>query len=166
MFIQTEMVTMRDGAKMFTVVFKPQAEGKYPIIFVRSPYTPPYEEITEENYEMLEGMTFGISLGTTVTLKDTMDAGYCYVLQHGRGTGNSEGIQDHMADDYNDTNDTLDWIRKQDFYDGEIFMTGSSYLSWNALLMAGDHHKDIKGLVLIVPNFWHYAISHLYFSTL
>ncbi len=35
------MLPMRDGVRLATVVFRPRAEGRYPAILVRSPYSAP-----------------------------------------------------------------------------------------------------------------------------
>ena len=32
------MLPMRDGIRLATVVFRPRAEGRYPVLLVRSPY--------------------------------------------------------------------------------------------------------------------------------
>ena len=108
-FVTEHQVVMRDGVTLYTVLQQPEAEGKFPVVFIRSPYS-----VGQNDFERLK-------------TEDTH--GYATVYQHCRGTGNSRGEFNAYLNERNDGLDTLEWIRKQSFYNGEIFLLGGSYLS-------------------------------------
>src|ERR1700749_4678166 len=55
------MLPMRDGIRLATVVFRPRAEGRYPVLLVRSPYAvgisdqskPMYAAQFKKNYVLI-----------------------------------------------------------------------------------------------------------------
>src|ERR1700758_4377553 len=65
------MVPMRDGAKLAANIFRPKADGRFPVILMRSPYGKPDEKWGEA--------------------KRYIPAGYAMVVQDCRGRGKSEG---------------------------------------------------------------------------
>ena len=73
----TYMIPMRDGVKLFTVVYTPVAEGTYPVLILRTPY----EAETGENYDPLKNPAE----------KDLAADGYIFVYQDVRGKYKSEG---------------------------------------------------------------------------
>lgn len=153
--IESKMAIMRDGAELYTIIIKPQGEGQFPVVLAISPYSAPYAiPTTFENYT---------SLNPILGANDYMAfvaAGYCVLFQHCRGTGNSTGEFQYALNECDDACDTLDWIRAQDFYNGEIFRFGGSYLGLTALIDAHKHHKDVKGIVALVPNTWPYETAN------
>lgn len=165
MNISTTMVVMGDGIELYTYIIKPTESGKFPTVLIRSPYTAPYDaELTIENLPMLEPM-IGLQLGGRIgevdyaSVRKLLEAGYCLVWQHNRGTGNSGGKLEHFLHDYDDGVTTLDWVRRQDFYNEEIYMCGASYLGWNSLLNAITPQKDVKAIATIAPNYWHHEVA-------
>jgi len=74
LFDSNRMIPMRDGTQLAANVFRPKADGRYPVILMRSPYGKP-----EAN--------FGDAKRYTA-------AGYAMVLQDCRGRGKSEGSWD------------------------------------------------------------------------
>lgn len=70
---QKVMMPMRDGIRLATDIYRPKGDGKYPIVFSRTPY----------NFN-----TWGDGKMTTRTLEDAYQAvsrGYVYVVQNERG---------------------------------------------------------------------------------
>src|SRR5690606_23777672 len=78
------MIEMRDGVKLFTVVYSPKDKSeKYPILMVRTPYSSgPYGEDK-----------FAGFLGAS---KDFVQEGFIFVIQDVRGRYMSEGEFDNM----------------------------------------------------------------------
>ena len=70
-----------DGANFFTMVLKPEKEGKFPVVITRSPYVSALKDKPEE--EILEGFKNGG--------KSWAENGYVLVSQHCRGQGKSSG---------------------------------------------------------------------------
>ena len=98
--IREEYVTTRDGTKLYTEVVIPGEGGKFPVIVERHPYVS-----TRMNADYYQKKDF---------------RGYVHILQHCRGAGMSEGEFFPYQTEETDGLDLLDWIRKQDFYNGEI----------------------------------------------
>ena len=130
--IEKHWVTMKDGKRLFTLVKKPKAEGRYPVILWRTPYDTPENE------------------GEALLKTDTGD--YAVVQQQCRGTARSEGEFVPYVDERSDGLATLDWIRKQPFYNGEIYPQGGSYLSSVHLSYLDTRPADIPTADLAVQD--------------
>ncbi|MBV9811324.1 MAG: CocE/NonD family hydrolase, partial [Acetobacteraceae bacterium] len=139
---------MRDGVKLTTFLYEPQAAGRYPVIMIRSPYgrlsSPP-------------STCFSDALGGTVI--PYAQQGYVGVVQEVRGTYTSEGIYNPVFQEINDGYDAIEWAARQSFSNGKIGMMGPSYLAitqWEAAgttpphlvaiapsIMATDYHDNV-----------------------
>ena len=140
--IETWMET-RDGVKLYTVVQLPKAEGRFPLIVRRNPYAKEKIDIEEWKHgEMQGGGKYGV------------------VLQHCRGTGMSEGICIPYLSEHNDGLDLLEWIRKQPFYQGELFLSGGSYLSSVHFSYLSTNPPDVKAAFLAVQDSERYNILY------
>lgn len=107
----TELVAMRDGARMATDVFLPAGKGPWPVILVRTPYG--------------KGTMAGQARQWTAH-------GYAFVSQDCRGTGKSEGRYLPFMDDHFDGYDTVEWAAKQSWSNGRVGMTGASAMGITA----------------------------------
>src|SRR6185436_9443223 len=87
-----EMVPMRDGVKLSTIIYLPEGAGPWPVVLVRTPY----------------GKASQTRLNSAWTR-----AGLAFVAQDCRGTFQSEGKYRPFADDQSDGYDTVEWIAKQ-----------------------------------------------------
>jgi putative CocE/NonD family hydrolase len=121
-------IVMRDGAKLFTVVYAPRdTTKKYPIMFTRTPYSVgPYGE---DKYRT--------ALGPSQLFAED---GFIFVYQDVRGRFMSEGQFVDMRpinvkkngpsdiDESTDTYDTIDWLVKNiPNNNGKVGMWGISY---------------------------------------
>ena len=107
-FIRQAMVPMRDGVRLATTIFLPEAEGRYPVVLQRRPYN----RITG-----LAGW------------EDWVRNGYVFIVQDTRGRYDSEGEFAPFTQEFNDTPDTIGWIRQQAWCNGKVGMMGPSYLA-------------------------------------
>lgn len=126
------MVPMRDGIRLHTKIWRPQAPGRYPVVLSRgyNPTGPAYA-------------------GPLVT------AGYAYVGQATRGHESSEGahgVADRYLADAQDGYDTLTWIAQQPWSDGNIAMYGKSYWAGTQWLVATEQHPSLKAIIPQVMN--------------
>ena len=140
-----EMVPMRDGVKLYTYGILPPEGEKCGIIVVRNSYAGEYK-VDMRTYARKQ-------IGT-------LKRGYAYVYQHVRGTGMSEGDWITYANERADGLALLDWVRKLPHYNGEIFLTGGSYLAsvhWSYL---GTNPPDVKGAVLNIQDVNRYNIRY------
>lgn len=100
----THMVPMRDGVRLATDVYLPNATGAFPVILYRTPYD-----------------------------KDT-DPGPTHVLEHGvavvtqdhRGCHASEGEYTAFGADGRDARDTVAWMDAQPWFNGVLATEGNS----------------------------------------
>ena len=140
-----KQIPMRDGAKLFTVIYVPNdASKKYPIMFDRTPYSAgPYGE-------GIYKMTLGPSM---LFAKD----GYIFVYQDVRGRYMSEG--DFVAtrpyipnkkkktdvDESSDSYDTIDWLVKNlPNNNGKVGTWGISAPGFYTTMTAIDAHPALK----------------------
>ena len=127
---------MEDGVELYTAILLPEKGAKCPVIITRSPY----EKKQSANL--------------------TEEGPYGKILQHCRGTGLSQGVCQAYRNERKDGLELLEWIRKQDFYNGEIFLYGGSYLSSVHFAYLGTGQKDIKGAFLAVQDCKRYNILY------
>ena len=101
--------------KLFTVVLLPNATDKFPVVIVRNPYVDKFENEKEEN----------IAIEYLNENKEWLNRGYAVVIQHCRGRGKSEGDCIPYINERDDGLNLQEWVRKQRFYNGEIFLRGN-----------------------------------------
>lgn len=103
------MVPMRDGVELATEHFAPKLPGKHPTILMREPY----------------GLSGFATIGEVYA-----ERGYHVVLQACRGTDKSGGVFDPFGHERDDGLDTIDWIKRQPWFDGRLGTSGPSYLGY------------------------------------
>ncbi len=144
-YIKSEhQIQMRDGKKLYTVVYAPKdTSQKYPILMHRTPYgSGPY------------GDAYRPSLGPSPLFAQE---GYIFVYQDVRGTFMSEGefedVRPHIQDKKNkndidessDTYDTIHWlIGNLPNNNGRVGIWGISYPGFYAVTALMDPHPALK----------------------
>jgi putative CocE/NonD family hydrolase len=121
-------VPMRDGPKLLTDIYRPKAEGKYPVILIRTPYQKDMDE-TQASYFARRG--------------------YVVAVQNCRGRFGSPGTWEPFIHEPKDGHDAVEWLAAQPFSSGKVGMIGGSYVGWVqwwAASMKPPH------LVTIIPN--------------
>jgi putative CocE/NonD family hydrolase len=78
--------------------------------------------------------------------------GYAIVYQDCRGTGESEGIFDPLTSEADDGVDTVDWIRRQAWCDGNIGTFGHSYLGFTQWATASRAPVGLKANTVQLVN--------------
>ncbi len=92
-------VRMRDGTILRTDHYAPDLPGA-PTVLVRTPY--------------------GRGGPTSLLCRAVAERGFHVVLQSCRGTGGSGGAFEPMLHERDDGLDTVDWLRRQPWYDGRL----------------------------------------------
>src|SRR6266404_5949833 len=139
----TVMIPMRDGVKLFTVIYSPvNAIGKYPFMIERTPYGA---------FNQSDTFDFSKIPGYADMAKD----GYLFVFQDIRGKYQSEGKMEmnrpmyHKADpsaidESTDSYDAIDWLVKNvPNNNGRAGIRGVSYDGWLAMLASVDPHPAL-----------------------
>ena len=123
-------IPMRDGVGLSSNIFRPGSLAKLPTILVRTPYNK------------------GVALGPAYRL--FVENGYAVVVQDVRGKYESDGVFNSHDQEGPDGEDTLEWIARQNWSDGQIGMVGGSYLGivqWKLALLNNPHLKAIFPIV-------------------
>ncbi|MEB2778029.1 CocE/NonD family hydrolase [Algoriphagus sp. D3-2-R+10] len=122
---------------MATDIYRPKGEGKYPVVFSRTPYN----FNTWGNGEM--------NTRTMQTALSWVEKGYAYVVQNERGRYFSEGDWDILGVPLTDGYDAFEWMSKQDWSNGKIGTLGcSSTAEWQMAVASLDH----PALTALVPQ--------------
>ena len=87
-----EMVAMRDGVKLSTIIYLPEGSGPWPVVLIRTPYGK--QSQTRSNSEWTKN-------------------GFAFVVQDVRGTFKSEGKYRPFVHDQADGYDTIEGLPKQ-----------------------------------------------------
>ncbi|MBQ5602438.1 MAG: CocE/NonD family hydrolase [Clostridia bacterium] len=136
-----------NGENFFTICLLPEKSGRFPTVISRSPYVKhtvgmPEEKIVEEYYE---------------GARTWLERGYAFVFQHCRGQGKSTGAFVPYIHEREDGLALREWIRKQDFYNGELYLVGASYTA-SLHYATAPFEDDIKGAVFEVQDSERYRL--------
>ena len=107
-------VPMRDGVTLVADVYRPQAEGRFPVLLQRTPYN-------------RSAPTTGVVLASH---------GYVVVLQDTRGRFGSEGEFYPFRNEASDGYDTVEWAAALPYANGRVGMFGGSYVGATQMLAA------------------------------
>jgi len=130
----SRMIPMRDGVKLEAWIFKPShLAGKAPAIL----------ELTQYDIDGGRGQDF----------KTFVQRGYVFVQVEVRGRGRSGGVK---ADDLGlqvgrDGHDTVEWIARQPWSDGHVFMYGGSFVGMTQWRTAAQLPPHLSGIAPYVP---------------
>ncbi len=137
------------GAELFTFVMLPEKDGTFPTVVMRSPYVDQFEDMTHN-----EVVQFYAD-----TQKAWPERGYAIVCQHCRGRGKSSGDCIPYVNEREDGLRLQEWIRKQSFYNGELYLCGGSYCT-TVHYVTAPFADDIKGAVFAVQDHERYNICY------
>ena len=138
-----------EGAELFTVICLPQQEETFPTVIYRSPYVDAEEHKSEEE----------ICTARLNTYREWVQSGYAVVFQHCRGRGKSTGDCIPYIFEREDGLFLQNWIREQSFYNGELYLCGSSYTS-SVHFVTAPFAGDIRGAVLEVQDCERYNCNY------
>jgi putative CocE/NonD family hydrolase len=121
-------VPMRDGVKLLTDLYRPKADGKFPVILIRTPYKKDMTE-PQANYYARRG--------------------YVVAVQNCRGRFGSPGTWEPFVHEAKDGHDAVEWLAAQPQSSGKVGMIGGSYVGWVQWWAASQRPPH---LVTIIPN--------------
>lgn len=127
------MVSMRDGTRLATDVYRPDSAARLPVLLVRLAYGK-------------NTLTTTLSGTPMPDLLRLVSAGYAVVAQDSRGTFASEGDFDPLADETSDGVDLLRWVTAQPWSNGRIGTYGLSYLGMTQWLLAGENPGELLAI--------------------
>ena len=119
---------MRDGVRLYAVLFRPDGGECFPTLLIRSPYSTQHPRYMEWAQRFVQ-------------------SGYAVVMQDCRGRYESEGIWRPYVDETLDGYDTQQWVGAQPWCDGNVGTFGISYPGFTQLLPAPLRSPYVKALV-------------------
>ena len=134
-------VTMADGTGLATDIYRPVGLDTAPAILMRTAYgkaapsTKPF------------AMAFA-------------RRGYIVVAQDVRGTGNSDGSFVPLVNERSDGADTVSWLSRQPWFDGQLGLFGLSYLGFTANAIAVDNPPQVKAVFAPVTTRSFYPVYY------
>jgi putative CocE/NonD family hydrolase len=129
---------MRDDALLYADVYRPAGPGPFPVLLTRTPYDK-------------------AGSGVNPFIIRAATAGYAVVVQDVRGRFTSDGTFTTFVNERQDGFDTLDWLVRQPWCDGQIGMFGGSYVGLTQWQAAMSGHPALKAIVPYVTasNYHH-----------
>src|SRR5882724_3957011 len=122
-------VKMRDGVTLHADIYRPKADGKFPVLLQRTPY--------DKNNEV----GFGL---------EGAARGYVVIVQDVRGRYASDGEWYTFKHESDDGYDTVEWAAALPYSDGRVGMFGGSYVGATQMLAAVAHPPHLAGICPVV----------------
>ena len=144
------MIPMRDGTKLYTLIYMKKGTSNGPILLSRTPYDATKSTartVSQRLTEVLPAMD-----------GEFVEDGYIRVYQDIRGLHHSEGefvmtrpivgpLNATKVDESTDAYDTIDWLVKNlPEGNGKVGVVGSSYLGFTTLMAEIDPHPALKAV--------------------
>ncbi|GEL76481.1 CocE/NonD family hydrolase [Tenuibacillus multivorans] len=127
-------IPMRDGVMLSADVYLPKGEGVYPTIVVRTPY------MKTRDKEHQQALYFS-------------NHDYSVVNIDVRGRGDSDGEFVPYRHDGIDGYDSIEWVAKQPWCDGNVGTLGGSYLGRIQWLTALEKPPALKAMIpMVTPS--------------
>jgi len=146
-------IVMDDGLVLRADVFRPMAEGRYPVIMTYGPYgkgvafqegyKTSWEIMCRENPDAVSGTTNQYANWEVVDPEKWVPDGFVCVRVDSRGAGRSPGYLCHNNDrEQQDYHDCIEWAAVQPWSTGKVGLNGISYYGanqWRAAAMQPPH---------------------------
>lgn len=121
----------RDGVTLYSDIYHPRTDGKFPVILMRTPY--------DKSASWAVGPAYQIA-----------SHGYVVIVQDVRGRYTSEGewypFRHESADGY----DAIEWAAELPYSNGKVGMMGASYVGATQMLAAVAHPPHLAGICPMV----------------
>ncbi len=147
-------VRMRDGIELSADIYRPDHEGRYPALLLRTPY----------------GKDPSVSMSAgAYDPRFYAERGYAVVVQDCRGRFDSEGEFEPFVDEGRDGYDTHEWIGRQPWSNGRIGGLGQSYFGLTQLFPAIEGSRFLTTVVPVMTtadtfNNWIYQDGAFFLS--
>jgi putative CocE/NonD family hydrolase len=121
----------RDGVTLYADVFRPKADGRFPVLLQRTPY--------------------GKSNDISIALRGAA-RGYVMIVQDVRGRFASEGEWYVFKHESEDGYDAVEWAAALPYSNGKVGMFGGSYVGATQMLAAIAHPPHLAGICPFVTG--------------
>jgi putative CocE/NonD family hydrolase len=121
----------RDGVTLYSDIYRPRADGKFPVILMRTPYDKSVGWAAAPAYQIATH-------------------GYVVIIQDVRGRYTSEGEWYPFRHESNDGYDAIEWAAALPSSNGKVGMMGGSYVGATQMLSAVAHPPHLAGICPVV----------------
>ena len=130
-------IPMRDGVRLAADVLRPSAAGmKFPALVTTSVYT-----------RQLQRSVIALGQNEAGVSEFWVPRGYVHVIVDVRGCNDSEGIYDLFgAQEQQDLYDIIEWVGGQPWCNGNVGMSGISYMGRTQLFAAEQQPPHLKAI--------------------
>ena len=150
-------IRMDDGLELRADVFRPVAEGRYPVILSYGPYgkglafqegyKTAWEIMARENPDAVSGTTNRYANWEVVDPEKWVPDGYACVRVDSRGAGRSPGYLCHNnARETRDIHLCVEWAAAQAWSSGKVGMNGISYYASNQWRAAASRPPQLAAI--------------------
>ncbi len=139
-------IPMPDGATLMADRYSPQANGEFPTILIRTPYGRPPELGLFNLIARFSG------LADDSTYRLFAERGYHVVVQSVRGRFLSDGEFDPFVNEAHDGTATIDWISRQEWFNGTLGLWGPSYLGYVQWAVAAAAPAYLKAILPMMTS--------------
>ena len=142
-------IAVEPGLSLMADHYSPRKPGNYPTILLRSPYG-----------RELRGGPIGLIYG--FLLRRFAERGYHVITQDTRGRYESDGEFDPFAHEKWDGQATIRWIEQQPWFNGQLGMTGPSYLGYTqwAAAIEPERVPSLKAILPIMTSSQFHSVIH------
>src|SRR6202167_5548184 len=128
---QNGVMKTRDGVTLHADIYRPRADGKFPVILMRTPYDKSVGWAAAPAYQVASH-------------------GYVFIIQDVRGRYTSEGEWYVFKHESEDGFDAVEWAAALPYSNGKVGMWGGSYVGATQMLAAILHPPHLAGICPIV----------------
>ena len=121
-----------DGSLLLADHYAPVTAEPCPTVLLRAPY-------------IRSGFPWSYLYGVLVA-----EQGFHVLLQSSRGTGGSAGTFHTWRNEPGDGQAAVAWLRDQDWFTGELFTMGASYMAYAQMALAVDPPPEWRGAIMQV----------------
>ncbi|KAJ3546555.1 hypothetical protein NM208_g1947 [Fusarium decemcellulare] len=146
-----ETIVLRDGTKIYADVYRPSDGSKFPALLAWTPYGKHVNPWLK--WDNMQGCGVPSNVVSKYVGFETPDPGfwcrngYAVVVVDARGLWNSEGDATFMSDqEARDCYEAIEWAGTQEWSQGNVGMSGVSYLAWSQWRVASLNPPHLKAI--------------------
>lgn len=148
-------IPMRDGVFLAANLYRPEGEGRFPVLVTMSPYGKDlhFTEFAPANPTIVEDYSRSQDKGPLVSWEAPnpdfwVPQGYAVLRIDERGIGRSPGKLDILSESFKqDFYDAIEWAGTQEWSNGRVGLTGVSYLAMSQWAVASEQSPHLTCMI-------------------
>ena len=152
-------IEMKDGIQLRADIFRPDAQGRFPVILSYGPYAKglafqdgypsAWQRMVAEHPDVASGSTNLYQSWEVVDPEKWVPDGYVCVRVDSRGAGRSPGFIDHFSPrETKDFYDCIEWAGVQPWSNGKVGLNGISYYGINQWQVASQQPPHLAAMCI------------------